>query len=124
MDPISQPSDGQELKGCSLFVISIGELAVDIILQKATLMGKLLELTWTEYSFLQYLALRNGIPGSMGTLIDHLSPPGKRVTPNFVSTYLCRLRGKIGEAYLPRGQLSDDEKGFRLVAPYAVRGDS
>ena len=75
-----------------------GPLSIDPELYEATVDGRQLSLTATEFRLLHYLADHPGHAQNRDDLLDVIWGEDKFVTPRTVDTYIRRLREKLGPA--------------------------
>lgn len=76
-------------------LLQAGELQLDGIRHQATLAGRELALTATEFRLLEFLMSRPGIVFSREQLLDAVWGHGRAVTDRTVDVYILRLRQKI-----------------------------
>ncbi len=75
-----------------------GALTIDPEQYEATVDGRQLSLTATEFRLLHYLAAHPGHAQNRDELLDVIWGEDKFVTPRTVDTYIRRLREKLGPA--------------------------
>ncbi len=83
---------GQSASGADLHV---GELCLDTVGHRATLLGVVLELSARELSVLEILMLRTGRIVSKEQLSQQLSNLGEEISNNAIEVYIHRLRKKL-----------------------------
>lgn len=76
-------------------LLKAGELELDGMRHRATLAGRELTLTATEFRLLEFLMSRPGIVFSRDQLLDAVWGHGRAVTDRTVDVYILRLRQKI-----------------------------
>lgn len=79
-------------------VISVGRLTIDVLRHQATLDGKTLQLTKTEYRLLLYLMENAGIVLSKDSILDRLWGAEHGGNSNILEVYVKMLRRKLGDA--------------------------
>ena len=77
-------------------LVSVGELAVDLVARRASYRGLVLDLTAREYGLLEYLVLRKGHTVSREEIEDHVYGVNKLPSSNAVDSAICVLRAKLG----------------------------
>jgi two-component system OmpR family response regulator len=83
---------GQSASGADL---RVGELCLDTVGHRATLLGTILELSARELSVLEILMLRVGRIVSKEQLSQQLSNLGEEISNNAIEVYVHRLRKKL-----------------------------
>ncbi|MBN2139132.1 MAG: response regulator transcription factor [Sedimentisphaerales bacterium] len=78
--------------------VSIGEIVIDSARHKVTLAGKEIQLTFTEFKLLEYMAQRPGIVLSRNRIIDAVSGEDAVVYDRTVDAHVKSLRHKLGKA--------------------------
>jgi two-component system KDP operon response regulator KdpE len=92
-----------------------GDLTVDFARRQAIIRRKRLELTPKEYDVLEHLARNAGQVLSHDTLLAKVWGPQYRDEPQYLKTYIYRLRKKIEEnPRSPRYIVSHYGTGYRL----------
>lgn len=84
-----------------------GALAIDPAQHEATVEGRPIPLTATEFRLLHHLAARPGHAQNRDELLDMIWGEDKFVTPRTVDTYVRRLREKLG----PAGEMIETLRG-------------
>ena len=94
----------------------LGELTIDHEQRRATLAGRPLELTATEYGLLRALAIRAGKVATSESLLRQVW--GERGAAKDVRTFVKKLRRKLGDdAARPAWILTEHGVGYRMVGP-------
>jgi two-component system phosphate regulon response regulator PhoB len=88
-------------------IIRHGPLVIDLDQHDATVNGRTLPLTATEFRLLYRLASQPGHVQSRDDLLDLVWGEDKFVTPRAVDTYIRRLRAKLG----PVGDMIETLRG-------------
>ncbi|MDP2953633.1 MAG: response regulator transcription factor, partial [Chloroflexota bacterium] len=92
-----------------------GELVVDFAQRRATVRGRPVELTPKEYELLELLARNAGQVLNHETLLARIWGAHYRDEPQYLKTYIYRLRRKIEESpHRPRYIVSHYGTGYRL----------
>ena len=95
----------------------LGELAIDYRARRATLAGRVLELTATEHDLLCALARNAGGVCSYDHLARRVWSRREHVDPKLVRAFVRRLRAKLGEkADRPAYVLTERGVGYRMPA--------
>lgn len=105
-DYLTKPFNSEELiarinaitrrhQGHSSSSIKIGDLNIEIDKRKVSINDKVVNLTGTEYSILQILALRKGKIVSKETLLTKLYDGLNEPEPKIIDVFICKLRDKI-----------------------------
>lgn len=105
-DYLTKPFNSEELiarinaitrrhQGHSSSSIKIGDLIIEIDKRKVSIKDKIINLTNTEYSILQILALRKGKIVSKETLLTKLYDGLNEPEPKIIDVFICKLRDKI-----------------------------
>ena len=79
-------------------VIKINQLTIDLTRHRATLKGKPLALTSTEFNLLTLLARNRGLVFTRDQLLDKAWKEGSFVVDRTVDVHIRRLRQKLGQA--------------------------
>jgi DNA-binding response OmpR family regulator len=79
-------------------VVTVGELAVDVVAGSVSWRGEPLELSAREYALIEYLALRRGQTVSREEIEDHIYGVHRLPSSNAVDSAVCLLRAKLGDA--------------------------
>ncbi|MDA0312012.1 MAG: response regulator transcription factor [Gemmatimonadetes bacterium] len=116
---LRRAKEGGAMAGGS--ILSTGPIRLDVPSREATLAGRPLELTRTEFRLLQTLMERNGRTQTRSQLLEHAwdveSGASERLETRTVDVHIRRLRAKLGTMGLwiqtVRGF------GYRLKAPRA-----
>ena len=96
--------------------VVLGELTIDHEQRRATLAGRPLELTATEYELLRALALKAGKVATYESLLRQVW--GERGDAKDVRTFVKKLRRKLGDdAAKPAWILTERGVGYRMVRP-------
>ena len=96
--------------------VVLGELTIDHDQRRATLAGRPLELTATEYGLLRALAIRAGKVATYESLLRQVW--GERGDAKDVRTFVKKLRRKLGDdAAKPAWILTERGVGYRMVRP-------
>ena len=96
--------------------VVLGELTIDHEQRRATLAGRPLELTATEYGLLRALAIRAGKVATYESLLRQVW--GERGDAKDVRTFVKKLRRKLGDdAARPAWILTERGVGYRMVGP-------
>jgi len=74
-----------------------GDLRLDTARHKASLRGKSLSLTYTEFKLLEFFIQNKGLALSRVTLLDEVFGEDYSFTTRTVDVYVARLRDKIGK---------------------------
>ena len=94
----------------------VGELTIDHEQRRATLAGRPLDLTATEYGLLRALAIKAGKVATYESLLRQVW--GERGGAKDVRTFVKKLRRKLGDdAAKPAWILTERGVGYRLVGP-------
>jgi len=100
-----------------------GDLTVDFARRQAIIRRKRLELTPKEYDVLEHLARNAGQVLSHEALLAKVWGPQYRDEPQYLKTYIYRLRKKIEEnPRRPRYIVSHYGTGYRLEERHPSRG--
>ena len=96
--------------------VVLGELTIDHEQRRATLAGRPLDLTATEYGLLRALAIRAGKVATYESLLRQVW--GERGEAKDVRTFVKKLRRKLGDdAARPVWILTERGVGYRMVGP-------
>ena len=96
--------------------VVLGELTIDHDQRRATLAGRPLDLTATEYGLLRALAIRAGKVATYESLLRQVW--GERGEAKDVRTFVKKLRRKLGDdAAKPAWILTERGVGYRMVRP-------
>ena len=96
--------------------VVLGELTIDHEQRRATLAGRPLELTATEYGLLRALAIKAGKVATYESLLRQVW--GERGEAKDVRTFVKKLRRKLGDdAARPAWILTERGVGYRMVGP-------
>jgi two-component system KDP operon response regulator KdpE len=100
-----------------------GDLTVDFARRQAVIRRKRLELTPKEYEVLEHLARNAGQVLSHDALLAKVWGPQYRDEPQYLKTYIYRLRKKIEEnPRRPRYIVSHYGTGYRLEQRHSSKG--
>ncbi|SMP74068.1 response regulator transcription factor [Noviherbaspirillum suwonense] len=80
--------------------LQIGGLTLDSVARRATVHGRVIELSAREWGILEYLVRHRGRVVSKQQIIDAILPWGEELTLNAVEVYVSRIRIKVGDAGL------------------------
>jgi DNA-binding response OmpR family regulator len=80
--------------------MQIGGLLLDSVARRATVHGRVIELSAREWGILEYLVRHRGRVVSKQQIIDAILPWGEELTLNAVEVYVSRIRIKVGDAGL------------------------
>ena len=97
--------------------MAVGSLAIDPVRRVATVGGVPLDLTTREFSLLESLARRVGIPLTRRELLDHVWGADRDPSSNLVDVYIGYLRRKLGAATDECFVETVRGVGYRLVEP-------
>ena len=104
--------------GPATFVL--GELAVDYEARRATVAGRPVRLTATEYELLRLLTVNAGRVSTYESLIRRLWHEPEAGDPDRVRTFVKQLRRKLGDdPARPRWILNERGVGYRVPRPEA-----
>ena len=106
--PADPPADVVEIK--------LGHVHIDLDAQAVYRDGERVQLTPTEYSLLQVLALNEGKLMSYRLLLREVWGPGYEESREYVRVYVGRLRAKPERAGYPPLIFTEPRAGYRLVA--------
>ena len=81
--------------GHSSATIWVGNLAVDLIHNCATVGETQLELTAKEFWIIEFLALRKGAALSKDAFLNHLYGGIDEPEPRIIDVFICKLRNKL-----------------------------
>ena len=96
--------------------VVLGELTIDHEQRRATLAGRPLDLTATEYGLLRAFAIRAGKVATYESLLRQVW--GDRGDAKAVRTFVKKLRRKLGDdAARPAWILTERGVGYRMVGP-------
>ncbi len=99
---------------------TLGELVIDFETRRATLSGRPVDLTATEYDLLAQLAAEAGRVVPHDRLLRRVWSPGKPGNLRVLRTHLMRLRRKLGEdGENPRYIFAEPRVGYRMPRPDA-----
>ena len=97
-------------------IIEAGPLAINTGTRACSINGEQIELTAREYSLLETLARKPGVPQSRGDLIDHVWGPDHSGDSNVVDVYVGYLRRKLDVHGTGRAVIETVRGvGYRLV---------
>src|SRR3990167_4862439 len=105
-DYVSIPLDGEELTARIKAVvrrynshasnlITIGDLAVDLDRQSATVRGESVSLSRKEYGLLELLTLRSGYIVAKETIMNHLYGGRDEPDGKIIDIWICKLRKRL-----------------------------
>ena len=98
--------------------MTLGGLAIDFGRRRASLGGRTLDLTATEFELLRVLALNVGRVLSYDALIEAIWNGRERGSAKLVRTYVRRLRRKLGDdTRSPAYVVNERGVGYRLKCP-------
>jgi DNA-binding response OmpR family regulator len=80
--------------------LQIGGLTLDSVARRATVHGRVIDLSAREWGILEYLVQHRGRVVSKQQIIDAILPWGEELTLNAVEVYVSRIRIKVGDAGL------------------------
>jgi two-component system OmpR family response regulator len=80
--------------------LQVGGLTLDSMARRATVHGRVIELSAREWGILEYLVQQRGRVVSKQQIIDAILPWGEELTLNAVEVYVSRIRIKVGDAGL------------------------
>ena len=80
--------------------LQVGGLTLDSVARRATVHGRVIELSAREWGILEYLVRQRGRVVSKQQIIDAILPWGEELTLNAVEVYVSRIRIKVGDAGL------------------------
>ena len=80
--------------------LQVGGLTLDSVARRATVHGRVIELSAREWGILEYLVQQRGRVVSKQQIIDAILPWGEELTLNAVEVYVSRIRIKVGDAGL------------------------
>ncbi|MEP6946862.1 MAG: response regulator transcription factor [Acidobacteriota bacterium] len=80
-------------------LITIADLEIDTVSQRATRGGKRIELTGKEYALLEYLALNKGKLVGRDEISSHVWDDSFDAFSNLIEVYIKRLRTKMDDGY-------------------------
>jgi DNA-binding response OmpR family regulator len=80
--------------------LQVGGLTLDSVARRATVHGRVIELSAREWGILEYLVQHRGRVVSKQQIIDAILPWGEELTLNAVEVYVSRIRIKVGDAGL------------------------
>ena len=96
----------------------LGDLAIDFERRRASVAGRALQLTATEFELLRVLALNVGRVLSYDALIRRIWDGSERGSPKLVRTYIRRLRRKLGDdPRSPAYIVNERGVGYRIKRP-------
>ena len=99
----------------------LGELAIDYDRRRATLAGRALELTATEFDLLRALSLEAGRVVTYETLLRRVWAGRRGADEKSVRAYVQRLREKLGDdAKRPTYIVTELRVGYRMPGPAEV----
>lgn len=107
--PADAPTDIAEIR--------LGQIRIDLDAQAVYRDSERVQLTPTEYSLLQVLALNEGKLMSHGLLLREVWGRGYEESREYVRVYVGRLRAKLEREGSPPLILTEPRAGYRLVAP-------
>ena len=95
-----------------------GDLQVDYERRRASVAGREVELTATEFELLRLLSLNAGRVVASEVLLRRIWPDRRREGTNVVRTFVATLRGKLGDdAASPAWILNERGVGYRMPRP-------
>ena len=101
--------------------VTLGALAIDFDRRRASLEGRALDLTATEFELLRVLVLNIGRVLTYDSLIRNIWNGRSHGSPKLVRTYIKRLRCKLGDDTRPPAYIVNTRGvGYRIKRP----GDS
>ena len=101
--------------------VTLGALAIDFDRRRASLEGRALDLTATEFELLRVLVLNVGRVLTYDSLIRNVWNGRSHGSPKLVRTYIKRLRCKLGDVTRPPAYIVNTRGvGYRIKRP----GDS
>ena len=96
----------------------LGALAIDYAQRRATLGGRPMELTATEYELLRVLSLGAGRVATYDALLRQVWSGRSHANPKLVRAYVKRLRRKLGDNTSdPTYILTERRVGYRIPRP-------
>jgi DNA-binding response OmpR family regulator len=90
------------------------DLEIDTAAHIVRRAGRLIDLTATEYRFLELLALNRGKIVTHDMFVEHLYDEYDDVTKNLVAVYIRYLRQKIDQGYKPPLIITRRNEGYML----------
>jgi DNA-binding response OmpR family regulator len=81
-------------------MLQVGGLTLDRAARRATVHGRVIDLSAREWGILEYLVQHRGRVVSKQQIIDAILPWGEELTLNAVEVYVSRIRIKVGDAGL------------------------
>jgi len=90
----------------------IGDLTLDTLTYEVKRVGRLINLSKTEYSLLEYLMRHAGRVVSKDQIINHVWDYDANVLPNTVEVYIGYLRNKIDKPFKDKEPLIKTVRGF------------
>jgi DNA-binding response OmpR family regulator len=97
-------------------VLRIYDLEVNTAARTVKRGGKTIDLTATEYRFLELLALNRGKVVTHDMFVEHLYDEYDDVTQNLVTVYIRYLRQKIDQGFDPPLIITRRGEGYMLLA--------
>ncbi len=97
-------------------VIAVGDLAIDTVARRCNVAGHDLELTVREYTLLETMARRVGVPLTRRELLDHVWGADHAGASNVVDVYVGYLRRKLAQAEADELIETVRGVGYRMVA--------
>jgi len=105
------PADDEEA------VVSVGDLAIDLVDKRVRVGGDEVHLTPTEWRLLEVLARNRGRLVSQTQLLNDVWGPAYHDETNYLRVYVANLRRKLeAEPSRPRHLLTEPGMGYRFVA--------
>jgi two-component system KDP operon response regulator KdpE len=99
-------------------VIVIGDLAIDLERSSATILGRPVALTRTEFALLSVLARNAGKLLTHSALLREVWGPEYQAESAYLHVYVSHLRAKLEpDRTRPRYILTEPGAGYRMVAP-------
>jgi DNA-binding response OmpR family regulator len=95
-------------------ILRCHDLEIDTAAHTVRRRGQVIELTATEYRFLELLALNRGKVVTHDMFVEHLYDEYDDVTKNLVAVYIRYLRKKIDQGYDPPLILTRRAEGYML----------
>lgn len=93
-------------------VLQVADLTLDTITYEVERAGRVIELSQTEYSLLEYLMRNSGRTLSKTNIINHVWDFDADILPNTVEAYIGYLRKKIDAPFKDKKPLIRTLRGF------------
>ena len=103
-----------------LSVLQVGDLEIDLPHHRASLAGRILDLTPKEFAFLALLARHPGRVLTHRTLLGEVWGPEYGTETHYLRVYASQLRKKLQDDPDQPRLITEPGVGYRLIDPHAV----